>query len=220
MKAFPFILIISIYTRATSTIRNLNGVFSANSLTPCTTISSRCLSAPRRIAPTASERDCERSPPKHREGDRRTRSNSLLALYGVVSLRSRTWLLLAQRRAVRQSRRLLYRKRCPRCFRPAAGSPVRGDVAVARIAKKNCGERTRSRSRPLRAGRPGLVRKEVPRLFPRDALPPRRRLARLASAHRGYPESSPGIWESYTGIENSISRRTTDRKSNHAEHGP
>ena len=96
---FPSTPITSIFIPAISTTRSSSGAFSASSSMPCTITSWKCSSARRKIAPTAAKRDCECSPSKDRTGDPRTRPNSVLALHGDVSLRPRTWILLAQRRS-------------------------------------------------------------------------------------------------------------------------
>ena len=61
---------------------------------------------------------------ENRAGDPGAGTDSLLALHGALPLRSRTWLLLARRGEVWQSRGFLHLERCARRLWPTAGSPT------------------------------------------------------------------------------------------------
>src|SRR5260370_29741296 len=149
-------------------------------MTPCMTTSSKCSSAPRRIAPTVAGRDCESPTGKNRAGNPRPRPHPFLALHGTLPVRPRARLLLAKRGAVRQSRRFLHVKRRTRRLWTIDGPPVRRNVARVGLAGENRLDRTRPRPRPLRARCSRLVRKEASGFFPRPPLCPYGAFTRVA----------------------------------------
>ena len=115
-------------------------------MTDCTTISSKCLPALRRIAPSPTARCLPKKEPRGASGlpvqsslreqierEIRERGPIPFSRYMQICLYDPAHGYYSrQRRSIRQSRRLLHFKRRSRRLRTPAGAPVRRDMASAR----------------------------------------------------------------------------------------